>query len=292
MRQSVQDMCRLLSSGLPIQVSTPRAAGRRPLGQRSRRARGRSPAAARRRRAAAPPFTAAARPFARGGRPIARSRPPLAARAPNNGRMRQRDNDQAGRRAAVAGAALRKRALDLGLLLPVLPVACVLILAIAAGLLVVEGRPIFFVQRRLGRGRRPFTILKLRTMTTEADARRRTATRVGGWLRRRGLDELPQLFNVLAGDMSLVGPRPLTPADAARMAAEHAAFDDRFAEPPGLTGLAQICGVRGAALTAAVDSYYARRRSMTLDVAILLRTAWINVVGKRRGARPLPAGLS
>jgi lipopolysaccharide/colanic/teichoic acid biosynthesis glycosyltransferase len=207
--------------------------------------------------------------------------------------MRQNDDSNPDRRRAPAGgaAARSKRALDLILLLPALPAACAVILAIAAVLLIAEGRPVFFAQRRLGRGRRLFTILKLRTMTTEADPRLRTPTRVGRWLRRRGLDELPQLFNVLAGDMSLVGPRPLTPDDAARLGAEHAGFDRRFDQPPGLTGLAQICGARGAALTAAADSYYALRRSMTLDVAILLRTAWINVVGKRRGVRPLPAGL-
>ena len=62
--------------------------------------------------------------------------------------------------------------------------------------------------------------------------------------------------------------------------------------PPGLTGLAQVCGARGAALTAALEVHYARRWTPGLDLAILLRTAWINLVGKRRGTRPLPPGLA
>jgi lipopolysaccharide/colanic/teichoic acid biosynthesis glycosyltransferase len=92
--------------------------------------------------------------------------------------------------------------------------------------------------------------------------------------------------------MSLVGPRPLTPADFERLAASQAGFADRLQLPPGLTGLAQVCGARGAALTAALEVHYARRWTPGLDLAILVRTAWINLVGKRRGTRPLPPGLA
>ena len=177
-----------------------------------------------------------------------------------------------------------KRALDLALLLPALPIFALLTAALALVVLVVDGRPVFFGQPRLGRGRRPFTIWKLRTMTTEADPRRRRPTRLGALLRHRGLDELPQLWSVLRGDMSLCGPRPLTAADAERLAATCPAFDARFAALPGLTGLAQVCQARGAAATAALDAAYAARRGARLDLQILLRTAWINLVGKRRGA--------
>jgi lipopolysaccharide/colanic/teichoic acid biosynthesis glycosyltransferase len=181
-----------------------------------------------------------------------------------------------------------KRALDLALLLPVLPAWAIVTGVLAGAVALVDRRPIFFTQPRCGRGRALFRVWKLRTMTTEPDEAERRPTRLGRFLRERGLDELPQLYNVLRGDMSLVGPRPLTPADAARLGAADARFDQRFAVPPGLTGLAQICGVRGAALTAAVDAYYVANGSAAVDIGVLLRTAWINVVGKRRGVRPLP----
>jgi hypothetical protein len=84
--------------------------------------------------------------------------------------------------------------------------------------------------------------------------------------------------------MSLVGPRPLTPADAARLTAVHPPFAARFAVPPGLTGLAQVCLAQGVALTSELDAAYVRTRSARLDLQILLRTAWMNLVGKRRGA--------
>jgi lipopolysaccharide/colanic/teichoic acid biosynthesis glycosyltransferase len=129
-------------------------------------------------------------------------------------------------------------------------------------------------------------------MTTEPDPLARKPTRLGRHLRQHGLDELPQLINVLLGDMSLVGPRPLTPDDFQRLTAGHPDFADRLQFSPGLTGLAQVWGARGAALTAALEVHYARRWTPGLDLAILLRTVWINLVGKRRGTRPLPPGLA
>jgi len=184
-----------------------------------------------------------------------------------------------------------KRAFDLALLLPVLPVWAVVTAALAGIVRLVDGAPIFFTQPRCGRGRESFRVWKLRTMTTEVDEASRRPTRLGRFLRERGLDELPQLWNVLRGDMSLVGPRPLTPRDADRLCEEDPRFAERFAVAPGLTGLSQICGVRGAALTAEVDGYYARSTSARMDLSILARTAWINVVGKRAGLRQLPAAM-
>lgn len=179
----------------------------------------------------------------------------------------------------------RKRAFDLALLLPTLPLFAAVTGVLALGVWLFDGRPIFFGQPRVGQGRRVFHIVKLRTMTCEADPAERRPTRFGRFLRQRGLDEIPQLLvNVLRGDMSLVGPRPLTEADAARLVAEHPPFAGRFDVPPGLTGLAQVCLAQGSALTAALDAAYAEERSATLDLRILVRTAWMNVVGKRRGA--------
>jgi lipopolysaccharide/colanic/teichoic acid biosynthesis glycosyltransferase len=182
-------------------------------------------------------------------------------------------------------ALARKRLFDLALLLPLLPLFAAAVGALALGVLLFDGRPIFFTQPRVGRDRRVFQVFKLRTMTCEPDAKDRRPTRFGRFLRQRGLDELPQLLvNVLRGDMSLVGPRPLTEADADRLVAEHPPFAARFTVPPGLTGLAQICLAQGSALTAALDAAYAERRTAVLDLQILLRTAWMNLVGKRRGA--------
>jgi lipopolysaccharide/colanic/teichoic acid biosynthesis glycosyltransferase len=157
--------------------------------------------------------------------------------------------------------------------------------------LVLDGRPVFFLQERAGRGRSPFRIYKLRTMTTDHDVRQRKPTRFGRFLRDRGFDELPQVLNVLEGTMSLVGPRPLTAADAERLVEVHPPFEARFAVPPGLTGLAQVCLARGSEQTAALDAAYAAERTHWLDTRILFRTVFINLVGKRRGARPITREL-
>ena len=186
---------------------------------------------------------------------------------------------------------LQKRLIDLALVLITVPLWGPLLGLLALAVLLADGRPVFFPQPRLGRDGRRFLILKLRSMTTQADPSCRAPTWLGRHLRHHGLDELPQLINVLAGDMSLVGPRPLTAADLQRLSADCPGFAERLALPPGLTGLAQVCGARGAALTAALEGHYVRQWTPALDLAILLRTAWINVVGKRRGSRPLPPGL-
>ncbi len=186
--------------------------------------------------------------------------------------------------AVHSNALAAKRALDLALLLPLLPLFAAGVGLLALLVLACDGRPLFFLQPRLGRGRRTFFILKLRTMTTEPDARARRPTRLGAALRQRGLDELPQLWNVLRGEMSLVGPRPLMPADADRLIALHPEFSARFEVSPGLTGLSQVSLARGAALTARLDARYAASWSVVLDLRLLARTAWMNLVGKRRGA--------
>jgi lipopolysaccharide/colanic/teichoic acid biosynthesis glycosyltransferase len=190
-----------------------------------------------------------------------------------------------------ATALLGKRALDVTLVLLTLPLWGLVVALLALCVRLCDGAPVFFAQPRVGRGGRTFRIWKLRSMTTEAEPTRRRPTRFGGWLRHHGLDELPQLGNVLRGDMSLCGPRPLTPEDLARLSAAHPGFAVRLALAPGITGLAQVCAARGAALTTALDQHYARRWTAAADLAILMRTAWINLVGKRRGARPLPKHL-
>ncbi len=180
------------------------------------------------------------------------------------------------------------RALDLALLIPTLPFFGALTAFFAALVWALDGRPIFFRQPRVGLRGKPFMILKLRTMTTEADVKSRRVTGIGKFLRQRGLDELPQLFNVLVADMRLVGPRPLEPQDLARLTQKYAGFAARLQVPPGITGLSQICQAQGAEVTARLDAEYAARANPLWDVELLLRTVFINVVGKRRGAMRAP----
>src|SRR5256885_6974866 len=107
---------------------------------------------------------------------------------------------------------------------------------ISAAVLLDDGWPVFFRQERIGYRRRPFQILKFRSM------RGGRVTRVGRLLRATGLDELPQFVNILRGDMSAVGPRPLTAADIARYGWDAPGFNFRWTVRPGLTGLAQLLG--------------------------------------------------
>jgi lipopolysaccharide/colanic/teichoic acid biosynthesis glycosyltransferase len=177
----------------------------------------------------------------------------------------------------------RARALDLALLLPTLPVFLPAIGALALVARLSQPGPVFFHQERVGRDGRTIRVHKIRTMTTEPDPRDRTVTPLGRWLRARGLDELPQLLNVLRGDMRLVGPRPLTRGDFDRLCARNPTFGDRARVRPGLTGLAQVCQSRSIDETAGLEAAYARSRSALLDLRILLGTVRINAVGKARG---------
>ncbi len=164
-----------------------------------------------------------------------------------------------------------KRLLDLALVLPGLVLLAPLLLAVALAVRVRLGPGVFFRQERPGLHGRPFVILKFRTMLPGPgpDAERLTA--FGRFLRSTSLDELPELFNVLAGDMSLVGPRPLLMQYLPRYTREQAR---RHEVLPGLSGWAQINGRN--ALTweekFALDVWYVDNRSLKLDLTILART--------------------
>jgi lipopolysaccharide/colanic/teichoic acid biosynthesis glycosyltransferase/glycosyltransferase involved in cell wall biosynthesis len=130
--------------------------------------------------------------------------------------------------------------------------------------------PVLFRQRRPGLDGRPFTMIKLRTM----DARGRV-TRVGRLLRPMGLDELPQLWNVVKGEMSLVGPRPEVLERAVRFESDNPDYGARYRMRPGITGWAQVNGLRGEfsiARQLQLDMEYVRRWSLAMDGAILLRS--------------------
>ncbi len=186
-----------------------------------------------------------------------------------------------------------KRAVDvvaaavlLTLALPVLAVA-------ALGILVEDGRPVLFVQDRTGRGGRRFRVVKLRSMKVnridpEALGQIRPehdlVLRSGGLFRRLKIDELPQLWNVLVGDMSLVGPRPTLPVQTER----YDAFQARRLEVrPGASGWAQVNG--GAELPwqerILLDVWYIDHWSLALDLRILLATLRVVLRGERKNPR-------
>ena len=190
-----------------------------------------------------------------------------------------------------------KRSFDvlasLSLLILALPVLALAMLAI----LLESGRPIFYRQERVGQGGVPFMILKLRTMVQDAekDGQPRWAgqndariTPVGRFLRRTRIDELPQLINVLRGDMSLVGPRPEQPEYVALLSEEIPYYRERHCVRPGITGWAQLSYPYGASQRDAeeklqYDLYYIRHQSLFFDALILLQT--VEVVLFRKGAR-------
>jgi lipopolysaccharide/colanic/teichoic acid biosynthesis glycosyltransferase len=175
-----------------------------------------------------------------------------------------------------------------------------IMLTVLLALAVSGGQPIF-IQRRIGRSGTLFNCYKFRTMVKNASsvlAQYLTAneaareewersfklvcdprvTRFGAFLRRSSLDELPQLFNVLAGDMSLVGPRPIIPSEIERYADKIAAY---YSCRPGMTGLWQVSGRNLVSYSRRVrlDAIYARKQSLWLDVVILLRTVRVVLSG-------------
>jgi sugar transferase EpsL len=139
------------------------------------------------------------------------------------------------------------------------------------------GSPVLFRQQRPGLRAVPFTALKFRTMTGGRDARgnllpdAERLTPVGSWIRSHTLDELPQLWNVLRGEMSLVGPRPLLVQYVERYTPEQAR---RHLVKPGITGLAQISGRNAISWEEkfALDTWYVDHKSLSLDITIMLKT--------------------
>ena len=140
--------------------------------------------------------------------------------------------------------------------------------------------PMIYRQRRAGRGGKPFDVLKLRTMVDGAEhigagmavnANDSRITRVGAFLRRSSLDELPNLLNVLRGEMTLVGPRPTLPAQVEQYTGRQRG---RLAVKPGITGWAQVNGRASLPWSERIelDLYYVEHRSLSLDLRILLRT--------------------
>jgi lipopolysaccharide/colanic/teichoic acid biosynthesis glycosyltransferase len=181
------------------------------------------------------------------------------------------------------------RAFDIALSVFFLLVSLPLTVPIAGVLLVTSGRPLFYRGERVGRGGRVFEMLKFRTLRRNAEERlgpylgeelvqrtREETTAIGGWLRATQLDEIPQLWNVVRGDMSLVGPRPIRPRFFAPLVEELPAYWQRLVVRPGLTGLAQVRRGYETSMAdkLAHDLEWIADRSLRLYLRTLATTAW------------------
>jgi Undecaprenyl-phosphate glucose phosphotransferase len=180
---------------------------------------------------------------------------------------------------------IQKRMFDLIFAAAALLLATPLLLLVATLIKLDSRGPIFFVQRRYGFNQQPFSIIKFRTMRTTDEGARQARrddprlTRVGGWLRRWNIDEIPQLFNVLTGDMSLVGPRPHPLPLDHEYQRRISLYARRHNVKPGITGWAQIHGFRGETDTeekmrnrVEYDLAYIDSWSLWLDLKIIVRT--------------------
>jgi exopolysaccharide biosynthesis polyprenyl glycosylphosphotransferase len=195
-----------------------------------------------------------------------------------------------------------KRLIDLSVSVIMLIVSAPVLLLAVIAIKMDSAGPVFFIQQRVGFNKRRFPMIKFRTMTIDAEARMKEVehlnekqgtpvfkikndpriTRVGRWLRKTSIDELPQLINVLLGDMSIVGPRPLAVRDADRM--EETWQKRRFSVKPGLTCLWQVSGRSNLSFEQwmELDLEYIDHWSLGLDMAIVLRT--IPAIVSARGA--------
>ncbi len=185
-----------------------------------------------------------------------------------------------------AGVPRRKRIFDLALTLPGLVLFSPVMLVVAAVILIAEGSPVLFVQPRPGYRCRIFNVIKFRSMRNAVDRRGRPLpdeqrlSSLGRFLRASSLDELPELFHILAGEMSLVGPRPLLVQYLERYTPDQIRRQDVL---PGLTGWAQINGRNTLTWEDKfrLDVWYVDHWSLRLDIKILALTVW--KVLKREG---------
>jgi exopolysaccharide biosynthesis polyprenyl glycosylphosphotransferase len=185
-----------------------------------------------------------------------------------------------------------KRSLDLLVAIPA-AIALAPIVGVMALLVKRDGGPVLFRQERIGQGGKPFLVNKLRTMTHDpgreavwAEADDVRVTGIGRFLRRSHLDEAPQLWNVIKGDMSLVGPRPEQGAYVEALSKQIPFYTQRHVVKPGITGWAQVRvgysgSLEGTAFKLCNDLYYVKHHSISLDVAILLETLRTLVADKQ-----------
>lgn len=199
---------------------------------------------------------------------------------------------------------IAKRLFDIVFAAVALVVSAPIWILAAVAVKLYDGGPVFFRQDRSGLHGRPFDVLKFRSMTVDAErggAKQAVAgdarvTRVGRWLRATAMDELPQLWNILVGDMSVVGPRALRPGEVdARGPGVFERLEDvpgfelRSSVKPGLTGVAQIYARRDLPrrLKFRYDRLYIQRQSFALDIRLVALSFWISLTGawETRGRR-------
>lgn len=182
-----------------------------------------------------------------------------------------------------------KRLFDILFSAVVLSVTSPIMLAIAIAVKLNSPGPVFFIQERVGLDNRPFQLVKFRSMRTDADPAGWTTvndprrTKVGSFIRRFSLDELPQFFNVLIGEMSVVGPRPEQPEYVREFAGKIKDYIERHREKAGITGWAQVNGFRGDSsieVRTALDLYYVEHWSVLFDLTIIVRTVVAMFRGK------------
>mgnify|MGYP006277616729 CR=1 FL=1 len=194
---------------------------------------------------------------------------------------------------------LMKRVFDMAVTIPAIVFLLPLGMLIALAIVIDSGFPVFYVQTRLGKEHMPFRLIKFRSMKVGAHSRKEEflpsgecevlsklkrdprITRVGRFIRKFSLDELPQLLNVLSGSMSLVGPRPHVPEEVSRYSIRHF---KKLEVPPGMTGVCQVSGRNDLSYREMVklDLYYVDNWSMWLDISILIMT--IPAIFCRKGA--------
>lgn len=192
----------------------------------------------------------------------------------------------------IASYQLIKRLMDIALVVFILPMALPIILVSSLAVLVTMGRPIFFLQERVGLGGVPFRMWKLRTMRPEREGEALRAavigdsrvTPVGRILRRFRIDELPQFWNVLKGDMSLIGPRPEATPLHHEYLGKLPNYPYRYLVRPGITGWAQVNSPPSASADEArrkltYDLFYVKKLSLFLDLQIIVKTFWTITAG-------------
>ncbi len=146
-------------------------------------------------------------------------------------------------------------------------------------LLIIDGTPILFFQDRLGLNKTIFRIYKFRTMNDKG------ITSFGRILRRTGIDEIPQLINIIKGDMNFIGPRPLTEQDVKRLGWDGLFYEVRWNAKPGLSGLAQLSPRCHKKMSFFLDSYYARHRNLLLDLKLIIVSSLAIIIGKKRAKK-------
>jgi exopolysaccharide biosynthesis polyprenyl glycosylphosphotransferase len=189
-------------------------------------------------------------------------------------------------RATQPGARIGKRLFDVTVASLAMVLAAPIMLLVAAAISLEDGEPVMFRQERVGRDGKTFKILKFRSMRLDAEkdgARLATVgdarvTKVGKFIRRTSLDELPQLINVLRGEMSVVGPRPERPVFVDQFVEKYPRYAERHLVSPGITGWAQVYGKRVVGFDDVPDKlradlFYVENWSLFMDVAVCLKTA-------------------